>query len=308
MTDISDKDLESLRRMLTFETTAPENEWYLGWEWAQVSVATGTINGLIVKGLVKRTFSSRSGKNYKLTDAGKAVAEGGTARVDLPGFGTGEPDPVIDVSFDKIFSDIIGYDDIKELLTESLQLDKPIHVLLHGPPSLAKTMFLWDIERVGGEAAMWLIGSATSRAGLWDGVADKRPRWLLVDELDKMTVVDMAALLSLMEKGRLVRMKVGRKLDEKLKIWVIAAANRILKLPAELLSRFAVCHLTEYNAVEYRNVVTSALVTHEGTDENTAAEIATRLVGRTHDVRDAVRVARLAGRVGVQRSVELLLK
>ncbi len=308
MIDIRDKDVEALKKMLVYETTTPEKEWDLGWDWAQVAVATGAINGLVVKGLVKRTFNSRSSKYYKLTDAGIAIAKGEEVSVGAPEFGPGEPNPVIDISFDKIFSDIIGYDDIKELLTESLQLDKPIHVLLYGPPSLAKTMFLWDIERIGGEAAMWLIGSATSRAGLWDGVADKRPRWLLVDEIDKMVITDLAALLSLMEKGRLVRMKVGRKLDEKLNIWVIAAANRIHKLPAELLSRFAVCHLTEYNAVEYRNVVTSALVTHEGIDENTAAEIATRLVGRTHDVRDAVRVARLAKRVGVQRSVELLLK
>ena len=46
----------------------------------------------------------------------------------------------------------------------------------------------------------------------------------------------------------------------------------------------------------------------EVTDSETAAEIATRLLGKTHDVRDAVRVARLSKRVGVKRAVELLIR
>jgi len=217
------------------------------------------------------------------------------------------PIPVGDMDFANMFKDIVGYDNLKELLRECLQVDKPIHVLLVGPPALAKTMFLWDIENTWGEHAMWLVGSATSRAGLWDAVADKRPRILLIDELDKMTAMDTAALLSLMEKGRLVRMKVNRLLDLQLEVWVVACANRIYKMSPELLSRFKVFQINEYNATEFRNVVTNALVTHEGITSDEAAEIALRLVGKTHDVRDAVRVARLAKRVGVKRAVELLV-
>ena len=169
------------------------------------------------------------------------------------------------------------------------------------------TLFLWDIERVWGEQAMWLVGSATSRAGLWDIVAEKRPRILLIDELDKMTLTDTAALLSLMEKGRLVRMKVNRRLDLEIDVWVVACANRIYKMSPELLSRFKVYQINEYNASEFREVVTSALVTHEGVTKDEAAEIATRLVGKTHDVRDAIRVARLTKKIGVTRAVELLI-
>ena len=76
----------------------------------------------------------------------------------------------------------------------------------------------------------------------------------------------------------------------------------------ELLSRFKVYKIGEYSAVEFRNVVTKALVRHEGVTESAAAEIAMRLVGKTHDVRDAVRVARLSRRVGVARAVELLIE
>ncbi len=67
---------------------------------------------------------------------------------------------------DDTFEDIIGHDDIKELLTATLLAEKPVHVLLAGPPALAKSLFLWDIEGTYGEQAVWLVGSATSKAGL----------------------------------------------------------------------------------------------------------------------------------------------
>lgn len=301
--NISPEEYNLLKKIEDFENNMSEYEKGIGWRWLDIGAYPATINRLVIKGLVKISYKSHSSTNYLLTDEARAVLA--TAQPVIEPVVTG-PEVIANVS--TMFSDIIGYDNIKELLREALQLDKPLHVLLYGPPSLAKTLFLWDIERAAGEAAMWLIGSATSRAGLWDVVAEKRPKWLLVDEIDKMTIVDMAALLSLMEKGRLVRAKVGRKLDEKLNIWVIAAANKIGKLPAELLSRFSVQPLTEYTATEFRDVVTNVLTIHEDTDHDTAAEIAMRLVGKTHDVRDAVRVARLAKRVGVKRAVELLIK
>ena len=91
--------------------------------------------------------------------------------------------------------------------------EKPVHVLLTGPPALAKTIFLWDIEQAGGEKAIWLVGSATSKAGLWDLMAERQPQILLIDEMDKMNAADTAALLTMMEGGRLVRAKKGRELD-----------------------------------------------------------------------------------------------
>lgn len=61
-------------------------------------------------------------------------------------------------------------------------------------------------------------------------VAEREPRILLIDELDKMNAVDMAALLTMMEGGRLVRAKRGRALDIHNPLKVIAASNRLEKL------------------------------------------------------------------------------
>ena len=208
---------------------------------------------------------------------------------------------------DDIFEDIIGHDDIKELLTAVLLAEKPVHLLLAGPPALAKSLFLWDVERVCGEQAIWLVGSATSKAGLWDLVAEREPRFLLIDELDKMSATDTAALLSLMEGGRLVRAKKGRTLDVTVPIKVVAATNQIDKLSPELKSRFSVRKLKPYDAVGYRTVVKGVLVRREGANPELAEEIAQKLEGKSQDVRDAVRVARLSPQLGTDKAIGLLL-
>ena len=90
--------------------------------------------------------------------------------------------------------DIIGHEEVKDLLKAVLLAEKPVHIMLTGPPALAKTLFLWDIEQTFGEQAIWLVGSATSKAGLWDLVAEREPKILLIDEMDKMNAADMAGI------------------------------------------------------------------------------------------------------------------
>ena len=305
MTDVSDKELDILKRALVYEESIDEGEFSLGWCWHHVSAHTASLTNMVVKQLLTVNFKSRSETRYPLTDTGKALANGLN---NVPENTQVISAVVEQVNIPPMFDDVVGYDDIKELLTESLRLVKPVHVLLVGPPSLAKSMFLWGIERAYGDLSLPLIGSATSHAGLWDLIAEKRPKIVLIDEIEKMALADMAGLLALMEQGRLIRAKVGRKLDEKMTVWVMAAANKTARMPAELLSRFARFDLTEYTATEYRTVVTNVLVAHEDTEYDDAAAIATRLLGKTHDVRDAVRVARLSKGVGVARAVELLIR
>ncbi len=305
MSDVEQRDLEVLGRALGFEQSVDPDIYTLGWRWHDVSAHTAHLTKLVIMQLVRVSFKSHSETRYQLTDAGKAYVENGIPLLEEPKL---TEQTGIDVVSDDMFNDIVGYDDIKELIRESLQLEKPIHVLLVGPPSLAKTMFLWDVERAYGDISVPLIGSATSHAGLWDLIAEKRPRIILIDEIEKMGLADMAGLLALMEQGRIIRAKVNRKLDIRLTVWVIAAANRTVKMPVELLSRFARFDLTEYSSNEFRSVITSVLVANENTAYSDAAQIATRLLGKSHDVRDAVRVARLAQRIGVKRAVELLIK
>ena len=275
----------------------------LGWRSRDVGIWPGTLTKLRMKGLITDFYESNSYHGYRLTETARALLAG----TNLPSGTVAPQDGKLSLP-DDMFEDITGHPEVKELLRASLQAEKPVHVLLSGPPALAKTLFLWDIERAGGELAIWLVGSATSKAGLWDLVAEKQPRVLLIDELSTMNAADTAALLSMMEGGRLVRAKKGRELDTRVEIRVVAATNRLYGLSEELLSRFAVRKIEAYSRADYQKVVRGVLVRRENVEPELADEIAQRLDGRSQDVRDSVRVARLAPQLGVEKAVKLLLE
>jgi Holliday junction DNA helicase RuvB len=297
--ELKQTDIDALNKMADFESTMTPEQKSVGWSWRDVYTYTGVINRLMVLGLVKCTYSSNRYTNYMLTEKGWAVVKGEVKQESVVA-----PEPE-ELDLTGLFDEIVGYDDVKLLLKEVIQLKEPIHVLLYGPPSIAKSAFLIDIESATGSLSLPLLGSATSHAGMWDLIVERHPKFILIDEVEKMGLQDMAGLLSLMEHQRIIRAKVGRKIEEHVDCRVFAAANRIGKLPPELLSRFWKKQLTEYNATEYVKVVESILCKRENIEPNDAHRIAMGLVGRTHDVRDAIRVARISKRVGVEKALEL---
>jgi len=300
---LNQKQADALLSIFEYEQSHDPKEFSLGWSWSDVRVAPATLNNLLLKGLIKEKFHSNSYKGLLLTELGREqvnlLAEPTEVYEKPPNKNLTLPDD--------IFEDIIGHDEIKELLIAVLLAKKPVHVLLAGPPALTKSLFLWDIERVCGEQAIWLVGSATSKAGLWDLVAERQPRILLIDELDKMNAADTAALLSLMEGGRLVRAKKGRSLDVTVPIKVVAATNQVAKLSPELKSRFAMRKLKPYDTAQYRAVVKGVLVRREDVNPKLAEEITQKLEGKSQDVRDAVGVARLSPHLAIEKTIRLLL-
>ena len=296
-------DMELISEIARFEASVDmEKEYRIGWSWRHVRIWPATLSHLFKDGYLDNVFRSNSFTGYKLSEKAKALFLANQQKTSA------EPqsEPPVELG-DDLFSDIIGHQEVKELLTATLLAEKPVHVMLTGPPALAKTLFLWDIEQTFGEQAIWLVGSATSKAGLWDLVAEREPKILLIDEMDKMNAVDMAALLTMMEGGRLVRAKRGRELDIHNPLKVIAASNRMEKLSPELRSRFAIRKLNPYSRSEFLTVVKGVLVRKESLSGELAEEIAKKLDGRSQDVRDAIRIARLAPHVGVEKAIKLLL-
>ncbi|MDD4984239.1 MAG: AAA family ATPase [Dehalococcoidales bacterium] len=297
-------DLELLIEIAKFEDSVDmEKEFKIGWSWRHVRIWPATLSRLFKDGYLENIFRSNSHTGYRLGETGRAMVVSAQQEDAAELFAPQQ----LDIA-GNIFGDIIGHDEVKELLKACLLAEKPVHVLLAGPPALAKSLFLWDIERAAGEKAIWLVGSATSKAGLWDIVSERAPQILLIDELDKMNAADTAALLSMMEGGRLVRAKRGRELNLSNQLRVVAASNRLGMLSPELRSRFAIRTLSSYSRKDFLTVVRGVLSSREGLGPETAAEVAEKLDGRTQDVRDAIRVARLAPQLGVSRSIELLME
>jgi Holliday junction DNA helicase RuvB len=192
------------------------------------------------------------------------------------------------------FEEIIGHDDIKQIFVKTIHSKRPVHLLLIGPPGSAKTMFLTEIMRHQ-KASYFVVGSNTTKAGLVNQLFERRPRFLLIDELEKMTITDQTSLLHLMETGIISETKINKTRQMELISWVFATANSYEKIIEPLLSRFAVLEVPEYTFEEFSEISISKL-TKENIDECFARIIVAKVWNElgSRDIRDVIKVARLA--------------
>lgn len=190
-----------------------------------------------------------------------------------------------------LFDIVVGHERLKKLFVMSLKAPQPVHILLVGPPATAKSIFLMELERL--PRSRYALGGTSSKAGVVDFIIEQRPRYLILDELEKMDMKDFTALLSLMAEGVVTRLKKGMTEKVKVKTWVFGAVNRDDSLPVELKSRFLKQYLPEYSEQDYKKVVRAVLIKREQVDEKIAAEIAEKMVCYSRDVRDAIKIARL---------------
>jgi Holliday junction DNA helicase RuvB len=138
------------------------------------------------------------------------------------------------------FCSIIGYDDVKKLFNLSLESEKPVHILLVGPPASAKTLFMLECMKL--ERSYFTLGSHSTKSGMIDYLFQNRPKYLIVDEIEHMPSKDQTALLSLMETGLISETKHNRTRSTQLKTWVFATSNGTEHMLTPLLSRFLILH------------------------------------------------------------------
>lgn len=115
-------------------------------------------------------------------------------------------------------------------------------------------MFLLHISRLFKES-LFVVGSNTTKAGLLNCLFEARPKFLLVDELEKMNYQDQISLLHLMETGIISETKVNKTREIQLTSWVFASANTCEKITQPLLSRFIVLQIQEYTFEEFKEIV-----------------------------------------------------
>ena len=82
-------------------------------------------------------------------------------------------------------SSVSGHDDVKWILTSALNSEQPVHILLVGKPGLGKTQFLEAIEREYEDSYM-ALGSGSTAAGMINACFERKPRFLLVDEIEDL--------------------------------------------------------------------------------------------------------------------------
>jgi holliday junction DNA helicase RuvB len=98
---------------------------------------------------------------------------------------------------DKLFADVYGCEDIKRLFRMALDSKDTSSVLLTGPPASAKTLFLQCLMKL--KDSHFIDCSSASKSGIVDYVFANKPKYLLLDELDKLSKKDQTFLLNLIE-------------------------------------------------------------------------------------------------------------
>ncbi|HJR84303.1 MAG TPA: AAA family ATPase [Nitrososphaeraceae archaeon] len=206
------------------------------------------------------------------------------------------------------FKEIIGHYETKEILNKAIVSKNPVHILLVGRPGSAKTMFLLEINRLF-KSSIFVVGSNTTKAGLTNQLFDRRPRFVLVDELEKMSYSDQNSLLHLMENGMVSETKINKTREMLLHSSVFACANSCMKIAQPLLSRFLVVKIPDYSFEEFMDIAVFQLK-KEKMDEMTA-----RAISRTvwqefenRDIRDVIKIGRLSRNIQEAELVIRILK
>jgi Holliday junction DNA helicase RuvB len=193
-----------------------------------------------------------------------------------------------------LFDDIVGFEDVKSLFEMAIQAERPVHLLLCGPPASAKSLFLRSVTRL--ERSYYAVGTSSTKSGIFDYLFEYRPRYFIIDELEKMNKKDQTSLLNVMESGILSELKHNQKRTTQLKTWVFASCNSTDKLLPPLLTRFRDIHFSTYTEEEFVKIVVNVLDREEGVDRDIALLIADAVYNtlKCSNIRECVRIARLA--------------
>ena len=269
------------------------------WQWHMVNEQPFFILKAVRAEIVQITYKSRSQTWYMLADreATERILKEYEEAKKTEEQDIAPSDERLEEIPDDMFDIIEGFDDIKLVFKKALKVNSQVHILLVGPPATAKTLFLLEVARLKG--AYYVLGGTTTKAGLIDALFTYKPRYILIDEIDKMNYDDFTALLSLMETGILKEVKYGKTREMKLNAKVFAACNRTNNIPPELLSRFMIFNVPEYDNSTLRRVIFKVVKEREKKSEEIAKAIADVVIDvlKTRDVRDAIKLARLSDTV-----------
>jgi replication-associated recombination protein RarA len=156
------------------------------------------------------------------------------------------------------FSNIQGYDDVKNIINRILSSEENYNLLFIGPPASSKTLFLQSILEIRKDAVYFDGSNTTNR--ILDVLQEKRPKIILLDELDKLGRPWQNQLLNFMESGRVDVEQQRKQYHFEIKgAKVFATSNDISRLSKPLRSRFRKLFLPKYSEQQFIEVAVKVL-------------------------------------------------
>jgi len=145
------------------------------------------------------------------------------------------------------------------------------------------------------KGAEYILGYKTTKAGLVSLLFERKPWYLLIDEIEKMPKETLEVLLGLMDPGIVKNVTYYGVEEIQLQTNVYAACNSFDNLAPELLSRFHFkIEVPQYSRDKFLLVSARVLTMLEGVPKELALYIAEQVSVDSLDVRQAIGIARLA--------------
>jgi replication-associated recombination protein RarA len=185
---------------------------------------------------------------------------------------------------DSAFSSIAEYDDLKTIVIRALETRENYNLLFVGPPTSAKTLFLY-----GREGEYFDCTNTTNR--ILDVLEEKRPKIICLDELDKMPRNFQEKLLNFIESGWVKIDQKKTQYDFEIKdAKVFATANSIERISKPLQSRFRRLVLPRYTEEQFLHVTQQVL---PRLSSKIAEFIGKCVWERQGDIRDVISIGKL---------------
>jgi MoxR-like ATPase len=128
-----------------------------------------------------------------------------------------------------------------------------------------------------------------------DYIFDNKPKYLLLDEIDKMESKDQTFLLNLMETGIVSETKYRKtRTIANVKTWVFATSNNISKVMLPLQSRFFVVNLEPYTYEQFYQITVELLTKQHKVKEEIVEAKAKAIWDKSSNIGDCVKIARMA--------------
>ena len=115
-----------------------------------------------------------------------------------------------------------------------------------------------------------------------------------MDEIDKMSSKDQAMLLNLMETGIVSETKHNKTRAAHMKTSVFATSNNVKNIIASLKSRFFVVELAPYTYEQFYQISVHLLTEEHKISQDIAKNISDKVWANSRNIRDCVRVDRMA--------------
>src|ERR671919_1125499 len=64
-----------------------------------------------------------------------------------------------------LFDDTVGFEDVKLLFEMAIKAERPVHLLLCGPPSSGKSLFMSSLTKL--ERSYYAVGSSSTKSGIF---------------------------------------------------------------------------------------------------------------------------------------------